>query len=91
MNKPRIGEVVHYVLHDGPNQGKHRPAIVVENEGETLCVQVFANGSRNHGDEAPNVFWRHSVRQDAKGQIPGTWHHPEGATHASSLDNNLVG
>ena len=73
MEKATNGRIVHYVLANG----KHRPAIVVEDwqDGETVNLQVFLDGSNDataeiHDGSAGVVFehertvgiaWRTSV------------------------------
>ena len=80
---PTVGRIVHYVLHDGPHQGFHRPALVVAHSGMTVNVQVFTDGNKTHGDLMPNVFWRYNVAFDPDGKQVGTWHWPEGAEEHS--------
>lgn len=83
-NKPRIGSVVHYVLHTGPNQGEHRPAIVVKADG-TTSLQVFADGNPKLGDMLPNCFWRYTVPFDPTGKQIGSWHFAENPARPAIL------
>ena len=77
-DRPRVGEIVHYVMHEGPRAGAHRPAIVVNANGMGLLnLQVISDGNRKKGDQAPGMFWRHDVPNDPKGVESGTWHRPE--------------
>lgn len=68
---------VHFVLHSGPNQGSHRPAVVVNTDNGMTDLQVFCSGNPKLGDEMPNVFWRYRVPFDATGKQIGSWHYPE--------------
>ena len=65
-----------FVLHAGPNQGEHRPAMVVSVQGMAVNLQVFSDGTHKHGDCLNNTFWRHGVRHDAEGKQPDTWKWP---------------
>lgn len=82
------GNVVHFVLSDGPSAGEHRPAIIVrvwrlKNEaGEVispsngLCqLQVFTDSDPggNFNDRLHPVEWKTSIVYDESGK-PGTWH-----------------
>lgn len=81
---PSVGRVVHYVLDAGPNQGQHRPALIVRVWGDTwdslVNLQVFTDGSNdyypNQGEE-PLTLWRTSRSREDSGTVPGTWHWPE--------------
>ena len=75
---PTVGRIVHFVLHDGPHQGFHRPGIVVGHNGMTVNLQVFSDGNSKLGDMLPNCQWRHSVPYDPEGKQSGSWHWPEG-------------
>jgi hypothetical protein len=78
MKKPFVGQIVHYVLNQGPNRGAHRPAVVVGVRTEhTVDLQVFSNGTKGDmpkGDSLPNVFWKPSAELDETGHSEGTWH-----------------
>lgn len=71
-----IGRVVHYVLLSG----KHRPAIVVEvwdKEAGVINLQVFTDSANDGAEMSGNLVWRTSVKYDATGLTPNTWHWPE--------------
>ena len=88
--KATNGRIVHYVLANG----KHRPAIVVEDweKGTDVNLQVFLDGKNDETAEAHDgslgavfehersigIAWRTSVKYSEK-KLPGTWHQPEGA------------
>jgi hypothetical protein len=81
--QPSVGRIVHYVLEAGPNQGEHRPALIVSVRGDTpdapVNLQVFVDGTNdyypNQGPE-PLTLWRTSKLRDDSGTF-GTWHWPE--------------
>lgn len=76
------GRIVHYVLPEGPNQGEHRPAVVVRAWGRyphaspeasgMVNLQVFFDGT-NDGHGLNTQPWRTSVHYSEE-QLPGTWH-----------------
>lgn len=75
--KPKLGDLVHFVLNTGPNTGAHRPAIVVKVvDGESVNLQVFTDGTRSNGDCLPNVFWKRGAVKD-NAHSAGTWHWSE--------------
>jgi hypothetical protein len=67
-----VGRIVHFVMPDG----RHRPAIVVEEfGGGTVNLQVFTDGANDgHGE---GMLWKTSVGQDDETTRPGSWHWPE--------------
>ncbi len=75
------GQTVMYVL---PN-GQARPAIVVQQCGEVITMQVFTNGGSDL-DSLADIFSGIAGRQesvllrgathDSDGEKPGTWHWP---------------
>lgn len=87
--------MVHYVLADYDAvhehvKGEHRPAIVVKNNGGSVNLQVFLDGSNDaiqhilHPDypdakkEIPRfILWATSRMNDDETMAPGTWHWPE--------------
>ena len=75
---PTVGRIVHFVLHDGPHQGFHRPAMVVGHNGMLANMQVFSDGNKHSGDQQPNMFWRYNVPYDPDGKQIASWHWPEG-------------
>lgn len=76
-----VGDVVHFVLPNGPNAGAHRPAIVVGIvNGYTADLQVFSDGHKGaepRGDMMPNVFWKPGCVRDEQGKSANTWHERE--------------
>jgi hypothetical protein len=85
------GRMVHFVLPDGKT---HRPAIVVRVWDTTtnglVNLQVFLDGTNDRIDKtnaqwitqevtARGVMWSTSVKYDATGKEPHTWHWPERA------------
>lgn len=95
MQTPTVGRMVHYVLADYDAvhehvKGEHRPAIVVKNNGGSVNLQVFLDGSNDaiqhilHPDypdakkEIPRfILWATSRMNDDDTMAPGTWHWPE--------------
>ena len=87
--KPRISDIVHFVLPKHilsearqHRAGQHRPAIVVAiNEGWTLHLQVFTDGSTDGigKDANRNLYWATSIAEDQTGIQENTWHWPEPA------------
>ena len=84
---PSIGRVVHYVVHEGPHAGEHRPALIVRVWSDT-CVNlvVMMDGDNDQAggitNGAPLTVWRTSIvyaAPDAEFPQPknGTWHWPE--------------
>ena len=84
----RTGKLVHFVLHEGPSKGRHRPAFIVEDWGKhseepgAVNLQVFTDSpGPEHGyqsnDYLPAVMWVASVPYDAETKLPYTWHFPE--------------
>ena len=73
-----VGDVVHYVLPNGPNRGAHRPAVVVGVRNEyTVDLQVLSDGHKGQepmGDMMPNVFWKPNCVRDETGHSEETWH-----------------
>ncbi len=71
-----VGRLVHYVLIDGPNAGKSRPAIVVR-VWERGCVnlQLFTDGPNDGNRYAAGRSWQTSVNYSPTGEL-GTWHWP---------------
>jgi hypothetical protein len=80
------GRMVHYVLSEwdesttvkpAPNQGEHRPAVVVKVWGAsgTSNLQVFTDSDpkQQTNDCRPPLMWKTSVVYDETGK-PGTWH-----------------
>lgn len=69
-----VGQIVNYVLHDGRNKGKIRPAIIVRVWGDT-CVnlQVFVDGDNDFPHSTSPVWITSSVYSGNK--EPRTWHH----------------
>lgn len=72
------GRIVHYVLADGANKGKVRPAIVVDawpdahpklREDGYCTLLVFASSA----DKLGQMFWTGAVTYSDKNE-PGTWH-----------------
>jgi hypothetical protein len=81
---PAIGRIVHVVLPDQHSVPVKRPAIIVRtwpdgNGGVAsyVNVQVFTDSDGVGNDGLPPVIWKTSVRYDAAGVIPLTWHWPE--------------
>lgn len=89
---PSVGRIVRFVLDAGPSKGENRAALVahvwdVPPGGMPLVdLQVFTRGPtdalRNDQPEvhdrtrAHNIIFRSSVRFEAGGGVPGTWHWP---------------
>jgi hypothetical protein len=81
------GRIVHYVLNDG----QHRAAIVVRawgdhNMPDEVNLYVFLDGANDKAAAAsrvynapPGMLWVTSVRYDATGTAPHSWHWPEQA------------
>jgi hypothetical protein len=80
--RPSVGDIVHFVLEEGPHAGEHRPALIVKVWGATpgsACqLQVFtdSDGGGLSNDQLPPVLLKTSRSQGAG---PGTWHWPEAA------------
>lgn len=75
--RPRIGDVVHYVLPGGRYPGEHRPAFVVKVWSEThVNLQVFVDGANDYPEYNGSV-WATSVPFDASGRQLMSWHWPE--------------
>lgn len=73
---PSIGRVVHFVLADGLNPGKHRMAFVAD-VWDQECVELQVVTTPNDGEQyASGLYWASTVHQDEAG-APGTWHWPE--------------
>jgi hypothetical protein len=78
MKKLTIGRTVHFVLHEGPNKGAIRPAVIVNNWGsddpdQAVQLQVFTDSSN---DDLPPVLWVTSAHQSL-GKEERTFHFPE--------------
>lgn len=85
----RTGKLVHFVLHEGPHEGQHRPALIVrdwndwDEEPGTCNLQVFTDGpgpeaGYESNDCLPAVMWVTSAQYDPEGKEPYSWHFPEG-------------
>jgi hypothetical protein len=75
--KPTVGQIVHYVLEDGLNKGKHRPAIVVNDwHGSTrINLQVFTDGSNDGQLYKSGLYWATSVPYAPPSENkPFSWH-----------------
>jgi hypothetical protein len=68
------GRIVHYIL----DNGKHRPAIIVQvwdNITGMSNLQVFRDGNNDGYSPDQAATWAGSVfYADAADQAPGTWH-----------------
>jgi len=75
---PTIGDIVHYVLSDGPCRGQHRPAFVVQVwSGGYVNLQVFVDGTNDYPDYSGSV-WATSIERSDEYR-PRSWHWPEQA------------
>ncbi len=73
-SSPALGDWVEYSLHDGPNAGDWRPALVVGIRGNgDLGLQVFGDGAN---DYLPCPYW---VDRCVRGDAPGCWRPKGGA------------
>ncbi len=73
---PATGQIVHYVLPDGPNAGAHRPAIITEVwSGGYVNLQVFVDGTNDYRDYSGTV-WATSIEYSEEAGLR-TWHWPE--------------
>lgn len=74
---PAIGGDVHFVLDgEAASLGTHRPARILEADGDTLTLVILTRAS--DGERyARNVAERSDVVHDEKTKAPGTWHWPE--------------
>jgi hypothetical protein len=76
-----VGRIVHYVLPSGPNQGEHRPAIVVKiwlPGQDTVQLQVFIDGANDGPEYTSGLHWATSVSHaPAQAHRWGSWHWPE--------------
>ena len=88
--QPSIGRTVHFVLHEGPRIGSHRPAVVVSVKGMMVNLQVLTDGNRTKGDKLPGTFWRYDVNCDPEGKEPGSWHWPERVGQVNHGLNEMV-
>lgn len=80
----QIGDIVHFVLDDGPSAGQHRPALVVHVWSDDLLqLQVFpdSDAAGTFNDKLPVPYWRTSVKLDRSAEEHGTWH-PKELIHA---------
>lgn len=74
--QPSIGDIVLYVLPDGPHAGEDRPAFVVQIwSGGYVNLQVFIDGTNDYPDYNGSV-WATSIEHDEE-MKPRTWHWPE--------------
>lgn len=84
------GRIVHYVLQEGPNAGKHRPAIVTEvKDPKAEVVLHWCNltvfGIPGDFDQTGlsgiyrpgNTFNVVATDWESPIHLPGTWHWPE--------------
>jgi hypothetical protein len=66
------GRMCHFVIPDGPQEGTHRPAIVVHvGDSNVVNLQVFTDG-RNDGADT-GTRWVQAVKY-SEDKTPGTWH-----------------
>lgn len=75
------GRIVHFVMGDGTEPWKHRPAIVVNahpgHERGVVNLVVYADGKHDIPD-GPFVFHKDNIPYSEE-KIPSTWHWPEKA------------
>lgn len=82
--KPAIGRIVRYTLHDGPNVGTERPAIIVavhpDDNAQRVNLVVFLDGDHDdpvRPEPTNHTMWRTHVQHDPGEQPePGTWRWP---------------
>lgn len=75
---PVIGDVVLYVLPDGPHAGESRPAFVVQVwSAGYVNLQVFIDGT-NDDPHYNGSIWATSVER-SDDMAPRSWHWPDGA------------
>lgn len=76
MQIPSIGRIVHYVLSEGPNAGKARPAIIVEVWSNT-CVNIclFTDGTNDGIEYNSLTNWKCSVIEGSI-DVKGSWFWP---------------
>jgi hypothetical protein len=70
---PIGGTIVHYVLHDGPNAGIARPAVVICADGDTVDLVALTVIHDGLGDRIIDRTATYSAKAE-----PGTWHWIEG-------------
>lgn len=78
---PTPGRIVHFVLKDGPNKGKHRAAVVTSDwGGPNINLAVFhdqtsdADGAFANGAQTFAREWSAPYSETPE---LGTWHWPE--------------
>lgn len=81
LRTPHIGNIVHYVMDEGNNVGKCRPAMIVRRWGNTpvaaMQLQVFVDGGNDLprlGANGVGCIWKTSRQQDENGGKVGFWH-----------------
>jgi hypothetical protein len=73
-----IGEVVGWVVPNGPYRGEVRPALVLRIwTPETVNLMAFpdSNTAGTSNDMLPSPMWATSSTFDPKKTNPGSWHH----------------
>jgi len=68
-----VGQIVHYVLPDGPSIGECRPAVVVKVWGTTSVVNLQIFTDRLNDDQDFCVVWQTSVLYVPE-KLDGGWH-----------------
>ncbi len=71
-----VGEIVHFVLPNGPRKGECRPAVLVREqdpENEILVLTIFTDGLSD--DPKFSTAPVRSVVKHGEEAQPGTWHH----------------
>lgn len=79
-NKVRMGDMVHYVLAEGPNMLSHRPAVVVrvwDHDAEMVQLQVYTDGTNDGPKYCSGIYWATSVHHSEATKYGHTWHWPE--------------
>ncbi|SRR6266849_3265037 len=76
--KPSIGQIVHFVLPDGPSKLDHRPGTIVRIWGSSVNMQVLTDGENDGTKYASGLYWATSVPYtDPSENKPYSWHWPE--------------
>lgn len=79
VQKPTVGQIVHYVLDDGPCRGEHRPAIVVndwDGKYDRPNLIVFTDGTNDGNAYSTGIYWATSVPYaDPSENKQFSWHY----------------
>jgi len=80
QREPRIGDIVHFILPNGLNEGAHRPGIIVRIWSPHIVqLVVFTDGPNDFTGNHPGttgVMWASSVPYSSNFGAR-TWHWPD--------------